>query len=956
MQAPKPSQGRIARADLLQLLAAKPQAPATLLWEPPTAPQTEFGYHLSTLDIEPIELTLDFGLPQSSSPINPAQTTSQLSLPPRLSKLWVMAERQVLSATPARPVLQPAAPLTEATAGPLAQAPALTSQTLLPKARLLPALLSYLAQQRPAGLALEPLIEQIAQRRLPSVLPRKTSRRWPTPLIVLLDFDSSLTPYHSDIHRVCRWLLASCGAAQVSLRVVDNLPGGNWRDWLAIQQHQTLPAAKPWAWPAPGSTVFVLSDLGLFSPPSTIRQSSWLACGRQLRQRNCQVLALAPVATETIPQTLARYFQILRWSPDAPMRTVSGVTTAIAPAQLTGLDELLAMFYYLRRVDPSLLRALRRLHSSAPDHAALEGAAWNHPDIQDGNACRLSDELTPEQRQHYLSVYQANAHWHNRLRTLSSDAHSHFRAGLRHEESLRYFASLPQPSQLNQTQQQLQTDARAFFQSLLGSLQQAQDEKFPVWLRYAHYLVQTIDPDTYQAQADLFNQLTLKLSQYDTNLTLPDWFDPALQQSLNPLSKSHRYWLVQTSRKQLLLQPEPAQPKQSLLAGPLDFARIQLRSEQTPPSSLALSGQSLVLENLPSEQFELLTEHERLLFQQIPPPHTALECGCDRQGAYALLPMFNAEPRRCTLPLTKDSTGLPLVIASGRSLGVSDWYTYFNNPIADVNIVQDIDNIGTYLDLQINEVSQRLRYIPPGHFLMGSPDDEPGRVTAEELQQYDVLRAEGPQHPVYLSEGFWLADTACTQAFWQAVMGNNPSHFKDTPNNPVEQVSWQDVQAFLKKLQQLTGLAVSLPTEAQWEYACRAGTSTPFWWGNHLSTVRANYDGNFPYHQGEKGPFRERTMPVDFFQANPWGLWQMQGNVWEWCLDGLRDYSTELAIDPLGPHDSEDYRALRGGSWFDGGGSVRSAYSSHLHPGSRRDYIGFRWLLSSPSTGRAEPT
>jgi formylglycine-generating enzyme required for sulfatase activity len=125
---------------------------------------------------------------------------------------------------------------------------------------------------------------------------------------------------------------------------------------------------------------------------------------------------------------------------------------------------------------------------------------------------------------------------------------------------------------------------------------------------------------------------------------------------------------------------------------------------------------------------------------------------------------------------------------------------------------------------------------------------------------------ERPRHRVILTQGYWLADTACTQGLWEAVMGWDPSHFKGEPDLPVENVSWDDIQRFFGRIAELAELGVNLPSEAQWEYACRAGTTTPFWWGSTLTTADANYDG------GEKGEFRKKTLPVKYFRPNPWGL------------------------------------------------------------------------------------
>jgi formylglycine-generating enzyme required for sulfatase activity len=161
-------------------------------------------------------------------------------------------------------------------------------------------------------------------------------------------------------------------------------------------------------------------------------------------------------------------------------------------------------------------------------------------------------------------------------------------------------------------------------------------------------------------------------------------------------------------------------------------------------------------------------------------------------------------------------------------------------------------------------------------------------------------------------------------------MGKNPSQFNPKTNDnvncnteaelPVDSINWEDCKEFFNKLEkQIPGLQLTFPTEAQWEYACRAGTQTPFNTGNNLSTDQANYNGNYPYNNNSKGVFLEKTVPVTQFQPNPWGLYQMHGNLWEWCLDVLREYPQKVEKvleDPMGS--TEKPRAeLRGGSWID---------------------------------------
>jgi hypothetical protein len=186
-------------------------------------------------------------------------------------------------------------------------------------------------------------------------------------------------------------------------------------------------------------------------------------------------------------------------------------------------------------------------------------------------------------------------------------------------------------------------------------------------------------------------------------------------------------------------------------------------------------------------------------------------------------------------------------------------------------------------------------------------------------------------------------------------MGQNPSHFTESGDQcPVEQVSWDDVQEFLSRSQKLLpeGCEAVLPTEAEWEYACRAGTITPFSFGDQIDPTIVNYDGNYPYAGGAEGEYRDKTVPVKSLPPNPWGLYEMHGNVYEWCADHLGAYSAEPQIDPRGPDKLGAQRAIRGGSWYDLVGRARSAYRSALEPGYCSSELGFRFSLRSQEPGR----
>jgi uncharacterized protein (TIGR02996 family) len=222
-------------------------------------------------------------------------------------------------------------------------------------------------------------------------------------------------------------------------------------------------------------------------------------------------------------------------------------------------------------------------------------------------------------------------------------------------------------------------------------------------------------------------------------------------------------------------------------------------------------------------------------------------------------------------------------------------------------------------------------FIPPSSFLMGSPRDEEGRRPTEVRRR------------VTLTNSFYLGIHAVTQAQWQAVMEANPSAFPGG-HRPAECVSWKDSQKFCSTLAKKTGRRFRLATEAEWEYACRAGTATPFFHGETISTEQANFDGNLVYGPGTAGVHRHKPMPVGSFPPNAWGLFDMHGNIQAWCEDWYGPYPTGDLTDPRGP-ESGAGRVLRGGSWNYDPKQCRSAYRRSLTPGVRWATAGCRVVL-----------
>ncbi|MBT9314900.1 formylglycine-generating enzyme family protein [Leptothoe spongobia] len=264
----------------------------------------------------------------------------------------------------------------------------------------------------------------------------------------------------------------------------------------------------------------------------------------------------------------------------------------------------------------------------------------------------------------------------------------------------------------------------------------------------------------------------------------------------------------------------------------------------------------------------------------------------------------------------------------------------------------------TYYDEALPDgITLRMMQIPGDTFLMGSPETE-----------VDRINWEGPQHEVTVP-GFFLGKYAVTQAQWRAVAGlprvkgrlnPNPSKFKGE-DRPVEQVSWHEAEEFCARLSVHTGRRYGLPSEAQWEYACRARTQTPFHFGETITTELANYRGtddeslgwSGSYGDGPKGEYREETTSVGLFEvANDFGLYDMHGNVWEWCADHWHGNYDQAPMDgsPWLTEDSEAARVRRGGSWIYIPRNCRSASRTYYQPGYRSGNIGFRVSCEPPGS------
>ena len=258
-----------------------------------------------------------------------------------------------------------------------------------------------------------------------------------------------------------------------------------------------------------------------------------------------------------------------------------------------------------------------------------------------------------------------------------------------------------------------------------------------------------------------------------------------------------------------------------------------------------------------------------------------------------------------------------------------------NPPKPPANINVNINPQSSFTEDLGNGVKLEMIAIPRGTFLMGSPENE------AERQDY-----ESPKHQVTVPS-FFMGKYPLTQAQYQAILGSNPSYFKGN-NRPVETVSWDDAVLFCQKLSQRTGKSYRLPSEAEWEYACRAGTKTPFSFGDNITPDLVNYDGNYPYKSAPKGKYREQTTDVETFTPNSFGLYDMHGNVWEWCEDDWHENYINAPTDgsAWNSRSGNNTKTLRGGSWNLNARYCRAAFRGRGSRVNRFNDYGFRVVSS----------
>lgn len=946
----RPRAAQVGRADLLRALALHERQQLTLSADE----QHWLGYQwqapVITMSAR-VQLSSSVKVEAYAYVAQPNPEPQRIKQPLRMDYAWLVkqAPRDDAAAEPegsAAPSLQP---LDEAAAAAAATTPQARQDDLLPWARLLPVLRRHLSQARGGEVDMPRLLNALTCQQTLRHLPRVQRRRWNPDLIVALDFGPAMTPYRTDLHRLCHQLLREVGRTGLSLRLLMHGPHGGWTDWIEEQACRPAPPTRhAWRPPAAGSCVLLVSDLGQFQHRPEVT-AQWLRWVRLNQAAQVQVLALMLLGAGQLQPQVARQLPVLRWSPDSRLHPEQPT-----PVQATapGLADLLAMLAATRRVDAPLLRALRRLNPQQPLNAGLEGAAWNHPDVQAGRVCTVQPAQQDQHLAHWRSLPPALLARQQAVRSLH---HQHLRAVLCHEENLLHATQARLAAGGDGPTSPEELDAIEFLQRLCATLDQGHPDALRQWLPAVQELLQRLDEHTARHHAPLLSRLLAVTWQHTPAAArdLPNWTDvPEFQRASQRSTASpvSAYVVQDFAQQQWRLQPQPPGPGQDGRAITSSTGALLCRTgEQARWLSLHTPQVLGSLEGL--EQLVLETPTERWTLTPVQRPLGI--AGWRRKkglGLEVVLPIIKFNNKPLTLRETEFETAKSAVNARWhlvhKKYSPPSSLSEFNDALSTFGI----DAFGVYWDLNLyaKGVTQRLRYIAPGSFLMGSTLAEQETAAQDNKDWLEWMKGESPVHQVTLTEGFWLADTTCTQALWLAVAGGeNPSYFKDDAQCPVKKVSWDDVnEQFLPKLQTLLppNCEATLPTEAQWEYACRAGTTTPFSFGDNITTDQVNYDGNFPYNNGPKGEDRSRTVPVKTLPANPWGLYEMHGNVFEWCLDEKRAYAEGAVVDPTGAI-GDGPRLLRGGSLGARALHARSAYRTHCERNDRIGFNGFRVAL-----------
>jgi formylglycine-generating enzyme required for sulfatase activity len=760
-------------------------------------------------ELVPAPLDTASGQPQGSEPESPAAAPVLAPVPFWRAQEFKAHEplrsAEPISGEPALPPFEPVHPPPAALAS---------------GAEILTRLRRYSAFSQPSGsIDLDRAVAGLSRGEFLRILPRRPHRRWGQLIRVIADRSRRLAPYWLDQDMVVTHLRRLYPESGFQLAILEE---GASAPRIQLPPEQEGRSTLP----DPGTIVLVLGDLGCLARPLEQRDrlmQRWLEWGRRLTANSNPALAIVPCHPNRCGAELARTWTILPWEV-AGQRTGSFLS-AQDTADLT--EAILTRLGFALRVEPRLVRAIRRTFFAGRADAGIESHLWQHEAL----VSRHHEAATLDHRiMHNLLArfFRLDDEERRRVYALVRELRRHVYPGVWFSELLSLERDVDQ-----------------------GLLNQAELRRAAWW---------------YQERK---RRLVAGVASADPAANEPAWF-----------------------RRVFARLPESV--NRGIAARTLHEIEVVVRPDGEDRPAF------LVPELLP------------------PTPQPERVVALCHAGDRLVARPFRSEPGGAGLPFEtaeNEANGsfLGLIRTKSGLIRIDKPDDFWASGTAPAwAATWGSDRFGPWADLRVDNVTQRLRWIPPGTFWMGSPEDENGRFPDE-----------GPRHEETIAPGFWMFDTPCTQALWHAVMGENLSSFRG-PHRPVESVSWRLCQEFIKRLNAtFPGLELKLPSEAQWEYACRAGTETPRY-RDDLNKI-AWYSEN---SQGE-------THPVGQLVCNEWGLYDTVGNVLEWCENGwTRNYSTrETASAP---------RVIRGGSRESEPLYARAAFRYHFKPFSRYNDLGFR--------------
>ena len=772
----------------------------------------------------------------------------------------------------------------------------LKSPPLTVWSRLWPFLHRTLGGARPGrAVDVARLVREFSRLRPVRRIPRLPTHRWPLRLDVVLDRRQALAPFWSDMEALLWPLRHLHGREGFAEHVLDD---------------GDLPCDLPLG----GDAVLVVGDLGLYAGEDSPLVSRWLRLGRQLARQGIPHVALLPCPRSRWLLATSQAWICACWD-RGPQLPHGGRGQLPLPPDGEAAGErwrnLARLLASAQRVEPQLLRWLRL--QLPPDLADVgtEYDLWHDPE-----RC---------------------VHTHTAMAILPEEAKRLRAAGLACLSSDQLVGVRNAYAKIH-----------AYCSPMLRARETANLARSGV----------PIDPGALAKARDLL---------VSANRTLASWAGMAKENEGDPamaLEEAEDTGLALTVRRDVARLSEEEKGQEPELGRAWEVLSVlerHTRARMERPTDLS---------DDPAVRDALLVPGARVLWE-------VRQYGQELRFAPFVPPREREEPEALAgaplvwIPETRGYLDVTAADTGGHRRGERLWKkrdafpSVLLGPARQVEIRSDVavqslsvvtrpawacrfgqDEFGQFAELEVKGIRHTMRWIPPGSFWMGSPEDEEGRY-----------EREGPRHLVTLTEGFWLGTTPVTQELWEVVMEGNPSSFKGE-RLPVASVTWHDCQEFCELLKRLVpGLLPRFPTEAEWEYACRAGTDTAFNDGSSCESPEGRDEVLAKLGWYDENSDR-RTHPVGQLLPNAWGLHDMHGNVWEWCMDGRREYGTEPIENPKGPTEDEAYRVFRGGSSWGLARSCRSAYRRWFVPGSRDRDQGFRFAAGQPAgsgaTGRGD--